>query len=149
MPGPESIVSVPKPIANDPISPGQNPTDTGLVLIVDDDEEILELAASIVQTLGYQAITARNGLEAVDLLRENRHVSNLFTDIQMPGMGGEELAEIAWASRPDLRVVFTSGFGRPLGRVAFVCPEAIQSCRSLKGFVASRGRPRLEPWSPG
>src|ERR1700720_3879069 len=86
---------------------------TDLVLIVDDDDDILELAAEILQTLGYDVLTARNGLEGVAVLRKNSRISILFTDIQMPSMGGEELAEIAVASRPDIRVIFTSGCTRP------------------------------------
>jgi CheY-like chemotaxis protein len=73
-----------------------------LVLIVDDDEDILELAAEIFQTLGYAVLTAQNGLEALAVLRETSRISTLFTDIQMPGMGGGELAEVAVALRPDM-----------------------------------------------
>jgi CheY-like chemotaxis protein len=65
------------------------------------------------QTLGYDVLTARNGLEAVAVLRNNSPISILFTDIHMPGMGGEELAKVAVAARPDIRVIFTSGCTRP------------------------------------
>ena len=61
---------------------------TDLVLIVDDDEDILELAAEILQTLGYDVLTARNGLEGVAVLRKNSRISILFTDIHMPGRSG-------------------------------------------------------------
>src|SRR6266704_568520 len=98
----------------------QNPPDIALVLIVDDDAEVLELIADVVQTLGYHALTARSGPDAIDLLRKNPQVAVLFTDIRMPGMGGEQLAEIAVALRPDIRVVFTSGYGSPPGDAAFV-----------------------------
>jgi CheY-like chemotaxis protein len=84
-----------------------------LVLIVDDDDDILDLAAEILRTFGYEVLTARNGLEAVAILRSNSRISILFTDVQMPGMGGEELAGVALALRPDTRVVFTSGWSRP------------------------------------
>ena len=47
-------------------------------------------------------------------------ISILLTDIQMPGMGGEELAGIAATSRPDLRVVFASGSIRPSADAAFL-----------------------------
>jgi CheY-like chemotaxis protein len=93
---------------------------TDLVLIVDDDEDILEFAAEILQTLGYDVLTARNGLEAVAVLRNNSPISILFTDINMPGMGGEELAKVAVASRPDIRVIFTSGYARPRGDTPFL-----------------------------
>ena len=82
---------------------------TEVVLIVDDDDDILELAAEILRTFGYEVLTARNGLEAVAILRSNSRVSMLFTDIQMPGMGGEELVDVAVALRPDIRVILTSG----------------------------------------
>ncbi len=98
----------------------QNPPDIALVLIVDDDAEVLELIADVVQTLGYHALTARSGPDAIDLLRKNPQVAVLFTDIRMPGMGGEQLAEIAVALRPDIRVVFTSGYRSPPEDVAFV-----------------------------
>jgi CheY-like chemotaxis protein len=93
---------------------------TDLVLIVDDDEDILELAAEILQTLGYDVLTARNGLEGVAVLRKNSRISILFTDIHMPGMGGEELAKVAVALRPDMRVIFTSGSTRPRADASFV-----------------------------
>jgi CheY-like chemotaxis protein len=91
-----------------------------LVLIVDDDEDILELAAEIFQTLGYAVLTAQNGLEALAVLRETSRISTLFTDIQMPGMGGGELAEVAVALRPDIRVIFTSGSSKPRGDAPFL-----------------------------
>jgi CheY-like chemotaxis protein len=91
-----------------------------LVLIVDDDEDNLELAAEIFQTLGYAVLTAQNGLEALAVLRETSRISTLFTDIQMPGMGGGELAEVAVALRPDIRVIFTSGSSKPRGDAPFL-----------------------------
>jgi CheY-like chemotaxis protein len=91
-----------------------------LVLIVDDDEAVVEITAEILETLGYDVLTARNGSEAIELLCKNSGISVLFSDIQMPGMGGEELAAIALMLRPGIRVVFTSGFLTPPGDAAFV-----------------------------
>jgi CheY-like chemotaxis protein len=93
---------------------------TELVLIVDDDDDILALAAETLQTFGYDVLTARNGLEAVAVLRETSRISILFTDVQMPSMGGEELAGVAVALRPDIRVIFTSGCTRPAGDAPFL-----------------------------
>jgi two-component system, cell cycle response regulator CpdR len=94
--------------------------DAKRILLVDDDVDILGVAAEMLETLGYDVIAARTGLEALALLRDNSSVSILFTDIQMPGMGGEELAGIAAASRPDLRVIFASGSARPSTDAAFL-----------------------------
>jgi CheY-like chemotaxis protein len=99
----------------------KNPrSQAALVLIVDDDEAVVEITAEILGTLGYDVLIARNGPEAVELLRRNSCVSVLFTDIQMPGMGGEELAAIALMLRPRIRVVFTSGFQTPPPNAAFI-----------------------------
>jgi CheY-like chemotaxis protein len=97
----------------DTTTTGEHLLHTELVLIADDDDDILELAAKILRTVGYDVLTARNGLEAVAILRENSRVSMLFTDIEMPGMGGEELVEVAVALRPHIRVILTSGCSRP------------------------------------
>jgi two-component system, cell cycle response regulator CpdR len=91
-----------------------------VVLLVDDDQDILGLAAEILETLGYDVVTANTGLQALAILRDNLRISILLTDIQMPGMGGEELAGIAATSRPDLRVVFASGSIRPSADAAFL-----------------------------
>lgn len=90
------------------------------ILLVDDDVDILGVAAEMLEALGYDVIAARTGLEALALLRDNSSISILFTDIQMPGMGGEELAGFAAVSRPDLRVIFASGSARPSTDAAFL-----------------------------
>ena len=99
----------------------ENPrSHAALVLVVDDDDAVVEITAEILETLGYDVLTAQDGSEAVELLRSNSRISVLFTDIQMPGMGGEELAEIAVMLLPGIRVIFTSGFQTPPGKAAFV-----------------------------
>ena len=91
-----------------------------LVLIVDDDENVLEIATEFVQRLGYNAMVASNGADALDILRRNQDVTVLFSDINMPGMDGEELARAAVAVRPGLRVILTSGARRSAIAAAFV-----------------------------
>ena len=91
-----------------------------MVLLVDDNEDILGLVAEILETLGYDVVSARTGLEALAILRDNSRISILLTDIQMPDMGGEELVAIAAASWPDLRVIFASGSARPSADAAFL-----------------------------
>ena len=98
----------------------RTPPEVVLVLVVDDDRDLLELAAEVITRLGYYVITARDGFEALDLLRKNRHIRILFSDIRMPGMDGEELAEAARQIRPGLRVILTSGARRPRQPVDFV-----------------------------
>ena len=97
-----------------------SPSHAALVLIVDDDEATLDITAEVFEILGYDVVTAESGRVALEVLRKNPRVSVLFTDLQMPGMGGEELAEIALKLRPAIRVVFTSGFRTPPRDDAFV-----------------------------
>lgn len=111
----------------------QIPPDVSVVLIVDDDEEVLQLTADILETLGYQVLTARTGLEALERLRRNSQISVLFTDIRMPDVGGEGLAGIAATWRPDIRVVFTSGFGRPRGSSEFL-PKPYKATDLIRAF---------------
>ena len=68
-----------------------------LILIVDDDENVLEIATEFVQRLGYNAVVASNGADALNILRRNQYLTVLFSDIDMPGMDGEELARAAVA----------------------------------------------------
>ena len=90
------------------------------VLIVDDDEDVLEIAAMLVRDLGYSVVTARSGADALRLLKRDRTVSVLFSDIVMPGMDGETLAQLALAVRPGLQVILASGARRPTAKVTFV-----------------------------
>jgi CheY-like chemotaxis protein len=111
----------------------QSPSDVALVLIVDDDEEVLQVTAEVLKTLGYRALTARTGPEAVEQLRQNSQISVLLTDIRMPDLGGEGLAGIAATWRPDIRVVFTSGFGRPRGNLEFL-PKPYRAADLIRAF---------------
>jgi two-component system cell cycle response regulator CpdR len=111
----------------------QSPPDTSLVLIVDDDEEVLQVTTDILETLGYQVLTARTGPDALEQLRRNSQIAVLLTDIRMPDLGGEGLAGIAETWRPDIRVVFTSGFGRPRGDSEFL-PKPYRAADFIRAF---------------
>ena len=86
--------------------PGRPPT----VLVVDDDPDVLNATCAIVEELGYAAVAARGGEEALSIVRRDRSVSVLFTDIMMPGMDGWHLGRCAKEIRPELSVIYTTGF---------------------------------------
>jgi CheY-like chemotaxis protein len=92
------------------------------VLVVDDDEDIRELAAEVVDRMGHRALQAPNGGAALVLLDEHPEISVLLTDVVMPGMSGQELVARALQSLPHLRILMTSGCvsGPPLERVPFL-----------------------------
>jgi CheY-like chemotaxis protein len=82
-----------------------------IVLIVDDDDQALDVAAIVLASLGYQVIPATNGEAALEIIKYYRAIDLLMTDIVMPGtIDGWELARRAKHMRPELNVVYTSGF---------------------------------------
>ena len=83
------------------------------ILIVDDEEDLLELAQDYLAALGYQILTATNGPQALEQLSKTKTIDLLFSDVVMPGgMNGYELTERATAKYPKLKVLLTSGFTR-------------------------------------
>jgi signal transduction histidine kinase/CheY-like chemotaxis protein len=88
------------------------PSGREMVLLVEDDERVLSLTETMLKDLGYGVLPARNGSEALERLATHPDVALLFTDVVMPEMNGRELAEEALRRRPDLKVLFTSGYTR-------------------------------------
>jgi signal transduction histidine kinase len=81
------------------------------ILVVDDNDAMREVAALQLHTLGYDVIVADTPNDALEVLRSPRNVDLLLTDIVMPGqLDGRELALRARELRPQLNVLFTSGF---------------------------------------
>lgn len=79
--------------------------------MVEDNADVRNVAVRQLTELGYSVIEAANADTALAILREDRGIDVLFTDIIMPGaMTGDLLAREARRLRPDLRVLFASGF---------------------------------------
>lgn len=86
-------------------------TGTETVLLVDDDPSILEMVARMLETLGYQPVTAKLGSEALELVRSDpARYDVVMTDQVMPGMLGNELAAEIFAISPDIPIVLCTGF---------------------------------------
>jgi PAS domain S-box-containing protein len=84
---------------------------TETVLIVEDQEEIRKLAQTVLKSYGYKVVVAANGWEA--LLYSERHVGPIhlmISDVMMPGMTGQELAARLKPLRPEMDVIFMSGY---------------------------------------
>jgi PAS domain S-box-containing protein len=81
------------------------------VLIVDDDEAVRMLVTEILQGLGYAAIEAADGTSGLHVLQSNARIDLLITDVGLPGgMNGRQIADAARVSRPDLKVLFITGY---------------------------------------
>ena len=94
------------PAAEAPVASGAGRT----VLVVEDDPDVRAYTVGLVGELGYSVLEAADGAAALELI--DRPVDLLLTDVVMPVMSGPALAEAARARRPDLRILFTSGYTR-------------------------------------
>ncbi|MCE4225494.1 PAS domain-containing protein [Methylobacterium sp. C25] len=84
---------------------------TETVLIVDDREDVADLARTILRDYGYTTLTAANGREALQILEARSDIALLFSDLIMPGgMNGLTLARAARDRRPELKVLLTTGY---------------------------------------
>jgi two-component system cell cycle sensor histidine kinase/response regulator CckA len=101
------------PIAADAMTPAPTPNET--VLLVEDEYQVRRLIERALQQEGYEIITASNGAEAVAIQRQHEgQIHLLITDVVMPEMGGRECARLIRADRPDIRVVYMSGYSEEL-----------------------------------
>jgi signal transduction histidine kinase/CheY-like chemotaxis protein len=111
------------------------------ILLVEDSTLIRLTTVDMIEELGLACVEAANGLDALSLLREDREIDVLLTDLGLPGMSGAELVKEARKLRPEIRVVVASGYseaadpGGSLSRVA----------RLQKPFTLDQLRAVLKP----
>ncbi|MCI0998138.1 response regulator, partial [Pseudomonas corrugata] len=82
------------------------------VLLVEDEPAVRMLVLDLLQTLGYTALEAEDAKTALPLLESDQRIDLLVTDVGLPGMNGRQLAEIARQHRPDLKVLFMTGYAQ-------------------------------------
>ena len=84
-----------------------------LILVVEDDPAVRSLSTESLRELGYRVISASDGWAGLQLLARYPAIRLLFTDVGLPGgMTGRQLADQARQQRPDLLVLFTTGYAR-------------------------------------
>ena len=87
------------------------PRGTETILLVEDEAPVRRIAARILTGQGYRVLEAGDAGEALTLLRSTgEQVSLLVTDVVLPGPGGRELADQIHGVRPDIKVIYTSGY---------------------------------------
>jgi len=82
------------------------------VLIVEDDPDVRDYTVDITRELGYGVVSAPDGPAALELLDGHPELRLLFTDVGLPGMNGRQLADEAMRRRPEMKVLFTTGYAR-------------------------------------
>ena len=82
-----------------------------VILVVDDDAWVLRTTVRMIATLGYEAVGAASGEEALRLIASGAEVGLVLADFAMPRMTGVELAKTIHAAYPDLPVIIVTGYG--------------------------------------
>ena len=99
------------------------------VLLVDDEEAVRSVTRSMLMRLGYEVVTANDGIEAVEAFRLNREqIVLVLLDLKMPRRGGEEVFTQLRDLQQDIRVILCSGYAEQDATQAF-------SGRDLNGFL--------------
>lgn len=80
------------------------------VLIVEDDPAVRALVSEVLSELGYLYIEAGEAMSAVPILESGQRIDLLISDVGLPGMNGRQLADIARQLRPELKVLFITGY---------------------------------------
>jgi CheY-like chemotaxis protein len=83
-----------------------------IVLVVEDEQRVRHFSVDALRELGYTAISASSGREALAILAEQPQVALLFTDVVMPEMNGRRLADAARGISPALKILYTTGYTR-------------------------------------
>ena len=81
------------------------------ILVVEDEDQVRALTSRILAERGYDVLQAANGEAALhECASRFDHIDLMVTDVVMPGMSGAELAERLLAARPDMKVLYMSGY---------------------------------------
>ena len=99
-----------------------------VVLLVDDDSLVLDVAASMLEDIGCEVVTAAGGAEALEKLSIDERIEILITDVNMPGIDGYALAKYATQTRESLKVIILSG--RESESRLSTYPQAVHARRS-------------------
>jgi len=115
-PGEGTAIAIYLPAAPGQDAPAQQDT-TEMVLIVEDEPDLMDVASALYISMGYEVLTASSAQEALALLA-SRRIDILFTDVIMPnGMNGVELAAYTREHYPDVKIILASGYPLPALKV--------------------------------
>jgi CheY-like chemotaxis protein len=80
------------------------------VLVIEDEASVRELVVEVLHDLGYRALEAGDGPSGLKILQSAERIDLLVSDIGLPGLNGRQVAEAARERRPDLKVLFITGY---------------------------------------
>jgi CheY-like chemotaxis protein len=122
------------------------PAGSKRVLLVEDDDDVRGFASEVLNRAGFEVLPARHGLDGLSVAKANDYAIDLVvTDVVMPEMGGRQMVEQLRRVRPDLRVLYISGYAndaearRELGSGEAMLLEKPFTARTLREAVESAG----------
>jgi CheY-like chemotaxis protein len=91
--------------------PSEQGASSETILLVEDDEAVRDLTAKMLRKLGHTVLAAACGAEAIEIVKAYAHpIALLLTDVVMPKMNGRQVADHLLQLRPDLKVLYLSGY---------------------------------------
>lgn len=79
--------------------------------MVEDEEIVRKLTCDLLETSGYQVLAAKSGVEAIEICRTHAgNIDLMLTDVVMPHMNGKKVAEGVTSFRPEIKVLYMSGY---------------------------------------
>ncbi len=101
---PQDVVDFEKRPEDSPRGQGET------ILVVEDDATVRLLLADVLEELGYVVLLASDARPANPIVQSDRRIDLMMSDVMLPHIDGRKLAEIARAARPDLKVLFVTGY---------------------------------------
>ncbi|MFC3607687.1 ATP-binding protein [Stutzerimonas tarimensis] len=92
------------------------------VLVLEDDAAVRLLVVELLAELGYEVLEAAEGAAALALLESPARIDLLVSDVGLPGMNGRQVADLARERRPDLRILFMTGYAAQAASSGFLEP---------------------------
>jgi PAS domain S-box-containing protein len=100
----QDAVDLERPVEQAPHGHGET------ILVVEDDATVRLILADVLTELGYDVLLASDARPAIPILQSDRRIDLMMSDVMLPHINGRKLAEIARANRPDLKVLFVTGY---------------------------------------
>ena len=98
-----------EPLTSDTEQARRSATET--ILVVEDEKAVRELTVKLLRQLGYTILTAASGAEAIEVSKAHAsEIALLLTDVVMPNMSGRQLADVLLEGRPEMKVLYLSGY---------------------------------------